>query len=91
MTYRVEVEREASRELRKLDPPVRKRILSFLQDRIANLDDPRDIGEALQGSRLGDLWKYRVGDWRITVDIHDDVLLVLVVRIGHRSTVYRER
>jgi mRNA interferase RelE/StbE len=53
------------------------------------LDDPRSIGEALKGSRLGSLWKYRVGDYRIVADIEDGALLVLVVKIGNRRDVYR--
>jgi len=53
------------------------------------LDDPRAIGEALKGSRLGEFWKYRVGDYRIVVRIEDDRLRALVVRIGNRKEVYR--
>jgi mRNA interferase RelE/StbE len=51
--------------------------------------NPRSIGEALKGSKLGAFWKYRVGDYRIIASIEDDVLRVLVVRIGHRGEVYR--
>jgi mRNA interferase RelE/StbE len=50
--------------LRKLDRPVQRRILAFLEERIERLDDPRSIGEALKGGELGDFWKYRVGDYR---------------------------
>ncbi|MHB8784891.1 MAG: type II toxin-antitoxin system RelE family toxin [Thauera sp.] len=46
------------------------------------LQDPRSIGEALKGSRLGAFWKYRVGDWRIIANIEDGALRILVVRIG---------
>ena len=66
-----------------------KRITDFLRTRVATLDDPRSLGEALKGSRLGDFWKYRVGDYRIICDIQDGKLIVLVVEIGHRSSVYR--
>lgn len=52
------------------------------------LDDPRSIGEALKGSKLGAFWKYRVGDYRIIARIEDDALRILVVRIGHRKDVY---
>ena len=51
--------------------------------------DPRSIGEALKGSKLGEFWKYRVGAYRVISHIKDDALLILIVKIGHRSEVYR--
>lgn len=89
MTWRVELDPAAERELRKLDPQIARRILSFLHDRIAVLDDPRSVGEALKGSMLGEFWKYRVGDYRIISSIEDGALRVLVVKIGNRREVYR--
>ena len=89
MTWKVELDPTAERELDKLDPQIARRILSFLQGRLAVLDDPRSIGEALNGSRLGEFWKYRVGDYRIIASIEDGVLRVLVLRIGHRRQIYR--
>jgi mRNA interferase RelE/StbE len=53
------------------------------------LDDPRSIGEALSGARLGSYWKYRVGDWCIVCDIQDQRMVVRVLRIGNRREVYR--
>jgi mRNA interferase RelE/StbE len=73
MAYNVELSAEVDRELGKLDAQQAKRILKFLHDRVAKLDDPRSIGEALHGSRLGEFWKYRVGDYRL----------------GHRKEIYR--
>ena len=89
MAWRIEFDRAAERELGKLDPQVAKRILLFLHERVAHLDDPRSIGEALKGSRLGDFWKYRVGDYRIISAIEDGALRILVVKIGNRREVYR--
>jgi mRNA interferase RelE/StbE len=65
------------------------RIVKFLRERVAVLDNPRSIGEMLVGSTLGDFWKYRVGDYRFIVDIQDTRVCVLVVRIGNRREVYR--
>jgi len=62
----------------------------FLRERVALLDDPRSIGEALRGSRLGDFWKYRVGDYRVISSIEDGALRILVVKIGNRREVYRK-
>ncbi|HEX8543121.1 MAG TPA: type II toxin-antitoxin system RelE/ParE family toxin [Pseudomonas sp.] len=56
MAWRIEFDRAAERELDKLDPQIAKRILMFLHELVSNLDDPRSIGEALKGSRLGDFW-----------------------------------
>ena len=89
MAHSVELSESADRELNKLDAEPRKRILKFLRERVAKLDNPRSIGEALHGSRLGECWKYRVGDYRLISKIEDDRLVVLVLRVGHRRESYR--
>ena len=89
MAWKVELDEAAEYELDKLDRQVARRILSFLFERVAKLDDPRSIGEALKGSKLGAFWKYRVGDYRIVASIEDGELRVLVVRVGNRKEVYR--
>ena len=89
MIWKIEIDPAAERELDKLDPQKARRILAFLRDRLAALDDPRSIGEALKGSKLGQFWKYRVGDCRIISNIEDDTLRILVVKIGNRREVYR--
>jgi mRNA interferase RelE/StbE len=89
MTWRIRFDPAAEKELKKLDRLDTLRILRFLSDRVAKLDDPRGIGEALKGAKLGSLWKYRVGDYRIIADIQDGELCILVVRIGNRREIYR--
>ena len=89
MVWKVEFDPAAERDLDRLDPQVARRILKFHQDRIVKLDDPRSIGEALHGSKLGEFWKYRVGDYRLICSIQDGRLIVLVLRIGNRREVYR--
>ena len=81
MAWRVEIDRAAVCDLGKLDRQVARRILAFLHGRVATQDDPRSIGAALKGSRLGEFWKYRVGDYRIITRIEDNALRVLVVRV----------
>ncbi|WP_328747545.1 type II toxin-antitoxin system RelE/ParE family toxin [Geomonas anaerohicana] len=66
-----------------------RRILRFLRERVAALKDPRSIGEALVGAKLGGFWKYRQGDYRIVASIQDDIVTVLVLRVGHRREIYR--
>lgn len=89
MAWNVELSSQAQKSLAQLDPPIARRILSFLYERVAPLDDPRSLGESLKGSRLGEFWKYRVGDYRIISHIEDGALRILVVKIGNRREVYR--
>jgi mRNA interferase RelE/StbE len=89
MAWKIEFDPAAERELGKLDPQIARRILKFLFERVAPLDDPRSIGEALKGSRLGEFWKYRLGGYRIISRIEDREVIILVVRIGNRREVYR--
>jgi mRNA interferase RelE/StbE len=89
MAWRIEFERAAAREFDKLDPQSAKRILRFLRDRIAPLDNARSIGQVLKGDRFGEFWRYRVGDFRVIARIEDAEGLILVLRIGHRRDVYR--
>ena len=89
LVWRIEFEDSALKELAKLDKQVARRILVFLRERVAVLDDPRSVGEALKGSRLGEFWKYRVGDYRIITNIEDGVMRILVLKVGNRREVYR--
>lgn len=89
MAWRIEFATGARKALKDLDPTAVRRILKFLGERIAPAEDPRAIGEALKGSKLGEFWKYRVGDYRIICAIEDGELLVLIVRIGNRREIYR--
>lgn len=80
---------ETSRkQLKKLDRQIARRILDFMDERVASADDPRQTGKALTGP-LGNFWRYRVGDYRIICDIQDGELCVLVVEIGNRKEIYR--
>lgn len=86
MAWKVELSALAQKNLDQLDPQVARRILSFLFERVESLDDPRSIGEALKGDKLGEFWKYRVG---IISLIEDGALRVLVVKIGNRRNIYK--
>jgi mRNA interferase RelE/StbE len=89
LAWQIEFDPAARKELSKLDPQIAKRILHFLKSRLAKQKDPRELGEALKGSRLGDFWKYRVGDYRIIASIQDNTVCILVLRIGDRKEVYK--
>jgi mRNA interferase RelE/StbE len=88
LAWQVALAEEAAKELARLDKPVARRIVAFLQERLAALDDPRSIGEVLKGQRLGGLWKYHVGDWRIIASIENGQVRILVVRIGNRRDAF---
>jgi mRNA interferase RelE/StbE len=79
----------AQKNLRAFNKQNAVRFLRCLRDRVAALDDPRGIGEALKGSHPGGFWKYRVGDYRIIASIEDAAVRILVVRMGNRRDVYR--
>lgn len=85
--WRVEFDPDAARELRKLGHEARRTIQEYLRKRIATNQDPRRLGNPLLGDLKG-LWRYRVGDYRIVVDIRDKEILVMVVTVGHRRNVY---
>jgi mRNA interferase RelE/StbE len=85
MPWKVALKPRAKRQLAQLDRPVQKRLLDFM-DRLTGRDDPRELGRALQG--LHQLYKFRIGDYRIIAQIQDQTLLV-VVKVGHRREVYR--
>ena len=85
--WRIEFDRDAARDLRKLGAEARRSILRFLRERIATSDDPRRFGRALTRDLKG-LRRYRVGDYRIVAAIEDDRFIVLVVTVGHRREVY---
>jgi mRNA interferase RelE/StbE len=89
MGWTIELDKRAVEDLDKLDPQIARRIMKFLNDRVAPLENPRMIGQALTGSKLGALWRYRVGDYPIIADIQDERLTILAVAIGHRSAACR--
>lgn len=87
MTYRITLSPAAARELRKLDPQVRRRIQAALE--LLGVDPRPPAATRLVGG-AGE-WRVRTGDYRIVYEVVDDQLLVLVLRVGHRREVYRSR
>jgi mRNA interferase RelE/StbE len=88
LAWTIKIDPRAEKQFRRLDRSTATRLRNFLRDRVAMLDNPRQLGGALQGSMLGTFWRYRVGDYRIICDLQDSSLVVLVVKLGHRSGVY---
>lgn len=88
MVWEIDYADTAKAQLRKLDKQMARRILDFMDERIAGLENPRSTGKALTGP-LGGLWRYRVGDCRVICDIQEGALRVLVVQVGNRREIYR--
>lgn len=88
MAWRVEISATAGKQITKLDRQVQSAIVRFFRERIEPCEDPRHSGKALKGDK-GELWRYRLGDYRIICQIRDDVVTILVLRVGHRREIYR--
>lgn len=87
MSWACRFSESAKRELSKLDRQGQKDIIAYLETLISSDQDPRRFCKPLK-AELSGLWRYRVSDYRILCQIKDDVLLVLVVSVGHRKDVY---
>ena len=87
MTWTVEFDDRAAKDLRKLDKQAQRDILRYLRERISTDEDPRRFGRPLSGNFAG-LWRYRIRDYRLICNIEDDRLVVLVLHAGHRRDVY---
>jgi mRNA interferase RelE/StbE len=88
LVWTIEFLPAAAKVLKALDRTVARRIVRTLEERIAPLDDPRELGAALVGDHAG-LWRWRIGDYRVVARIEDERVTVLVVRVAHRRGVYR--
>jgi mRNA interferase RelE/StbE len=78
----------SSKQLKKLDQQTALRVLNYMDERVAVLADPRSLGKNLKGPKIGEYWRYRVGDIRVICNIVDGQLTVLVIEIGNRREVY---
>ena len=87
MVWTINYSDRALKALRKMDKQNARRIVDFMDMRIAVSEDPRLSGKSLKGE-LGVFWRYRVGDYRILCEIRDDELIILAATIGHRREVY---
>ena len=87
MKYRVEYTKTAVKQLKKMDKKIAALILSYLEEKLVDCENPRLFGKALQGN-LDDKWRYRVGEYRILAKIEDDAVVIVIVEIGHRKMIY---
>ncbi len=88
MKYSVEYTKEAVKQLKKMDKKIAAFILSYIEEKLVDCDNPRLFGKALQGN-LNDKWRYRVGEYRILSKIEDEKVIITVVEVGHRKDIYK--
>lgn len=87
MSYAIRFTPKAAKQVQKLDPTAAKRIRGFLEQKLAQLDNPRLLGKKLVNEEF---WRYRVGDYRILTNSDDDQILILIVEVAHRREVYNK-
>lgn len=89
MAWTVEYAASVRKSVRRLTPEARHRIRRYIEQRLAALDDPRQLGVPLRGTQFADLWRFRVGDYRIIARLEHARLIILVLAVAHRREVYR--
>ena len=89
MVWIIKYTESSSKQLKKLDKQTALRVLDDMDERVAVLSDPRSLGKNLKGPKMGEYWRYRVGDVRVICNILDGQMTVLVIEIGNRREVYR--
>ena len=89
MAWIIKYTESSSEQLKKLDKQTALRVLDYMDERVAVLAYPRSLGKNLKGPKMGEYWRYRVGDIRVICNISDGQMTVLVIEIGNRREVYR--
>ena len=87
LVWKIEYDPRALNDLERLDQAIRREIVGYLDNRVAPAENPRNVGKPLREERFG-LWRYRVRDYRIICRLRDKDLVVLIVQVGRRSTIY---
>jgi len=88
MRYTVQYTKTALKQLKKMDKKIVSFIVAYIEEKLVDCKDPRAYGKALQGN-LYDMWRYRVGDYRILAMIEDDIVVITVVEVGHSREIFR--
>ena len=89
MGWTISIKKTAEKQITRLDKRAQTRIVTFLKERLLKGDDPRRQGKKLTGNK-GDLWRYRVGNYRLICKIKDNELIILLLAVGHRKDIYKK-
>lgn len=87
MTFHLAFTEESLKQLKKLDRHTSALVLGWLRKNIEGCENPRAHGKGLSANR-SQQWRYRIGDYRVLAEIQDEKVIVLVVAVGHRRSVY---
>lgn len=87
--WQIEITQAAKKQLKKLDKQVAKHILNYLNNHIALCSNPEELAKPLKGN-WANLWRYRVGHYRIICDIQKTTITIVVLRIAHRKNIYKK-
>jgi len=86
--YRVAFSEQAKKQFKKLDKFTQQVLGKYIDKYLDSANNPRQYGKALKGTMQG-LWRYEIGKYRLVCEIQDNVLCILVVKVGHRREIYR--
>lgn len=87
--YRLIYSKDFQKLFKKLDPSVSKLVASYIKHNLENTDNPRNHGKPLTGDKK-ELWRYRIGNYRLIAEIRDNELIVLILTFGHRRNIYKK-
>lgn len=90
MKYTVEYTKRAIKQLKKLDKQTSALLLGWIEKNLVDCDNPRQFGKGLTANRKGE-WRYRIGNYRLVADIQDDKIVILILNIGHRRDIYKDK
>ena len=88
MVYKLEFSKRFDRQFSKLDKSTQRYIFNWLIKHLDNVETPRYSGKSLTGNKQG-LWRYRIGNYRVIVDISDTNCVIIAVEVGHRKFIYK--
>ena len=88
MVYKLEFSKRFDRQFSKLDKSTQRYIFNWLIKHLDNVENPRYSGKSLTGNKQG-LWRYRIGNYRVIVDISDTNCVIIAVEVGHRKFLYK--
>lgn len=88
MVYKLEFSKRFDRQFSKLDKSTQRYIFNWLIKHLDNVENPRYSGKSLTGNKQG-LWRYRIGNYRVIVDLSDTNCVIIAVEVGHRKFIYK--
>lgn len=89
MGYKIFFEKNADKQLKKIDITQQRIIVNWIVKHLEDTDDPRKFGKSLKGN-FKSYWRYRVGNYRIIAEINDEEIKIIIIEIGHRKDIYKK-